>query len=283
MNTSSIAQSKSKGKSRNSLFLSHESTYKGKLPRNSVFVPEVKITGDSPLKFENKKAEKSKLKSLDLQNPKHGFTTQSKILDLDDTANNDSFYNQMISKYCTPKPEPLPKKKKFLSKDYSLINPTQPENVGFKIIESVSRFEIPSKQKEVKLQKEVTSFELIPSSLFSLHSKNEPQHDFKMPSQLSSISLTPRKFDSNNQNIIRKSKVNFKWEDKLGKVKCLPDLKYKPQETLLNSTKVCQSCDEGKQNVGDRDLCLTVNNNKTNSKSKRVHSTKSKMRLWLCF
>lgn len=289
MNNSSCANSKSKGKSRNSLFLSHESTYKGKNPRYSVFDPNVvKVTGSTHLKIDNNSPEKSKLKSLDLHNTKLGTSTNSKILDMDDSANNDSFYNQMITKYCTPKPESLPKKKRFISKDHSILNQTPTENVAnignmaFKIM-SVSHFEINSRPKLLQVQKEISSFELIPSSFHSLHSKNEPLTEFKLPSQLSSISITPRKIDSSNQNIFRRSKVNFKCDDKPNKSDKLHELKHKPTEIQLNASRVYQSCDEGTKKDKDHSMLLNTNLPIETCKSKRNKSTKGKMKLWLCF
>lgn len=201
----------------------------------------------------------------------------------------DSFYTKLDKKDCTPKiPTKSKKKKRFLG-----INTTnsafQLKNENLKVVNS--GFEISGSSKDNELMKVECpcSFILKNQVSFRTTQINEGASDFKIPSHLSSIQLTPRKYESGNQNLKKRIKVKQNLNSlELLKRKnnyCFTKSEIMPPKTIDGS--------EADKNNNNVEKLVKMNEYMTGSAQlstfKKVAqklsdsgSVKNRMKLWLC-
>lgn len=288
MNSSS--NSKSKDKCRNSIFLTGDINNKSHYPRNSLFVPKIEMLTMSPVKLENKKIENPKLKMLDLLNSEFTIIPGAKLPNMNNLVSNDSFYDHMITKYCSPKVQFKHKKNKVACKEQFLLGSLPAIEQSLMItpaIASVSHFETNQNFIDNKVQANETQYtapsnQIEPLLTSTEFSNEEKILDFKFPSQLSTVIITPRKIGSNS-HAVRQSKVKYK-NDLLNNA-LSQKVRNLQMEQSITTKKLNQSEQVEEVKVKTNNiLSVTANiNTTTNCKSKRVSSTKKKVMNWLCF
>lgn len=279
----SIANSKSKDKYRNSLFLIGDKNNKLKDQGNCRHKPD--SLSMSPVKIENRKIAHSNLKKLCQLTSELEIIQGTKALNMNNLVSYDSFYDHMITKYCSPKAKLLHKKNKSICKERFIFeSPTHEKSIPN--IVSVAHFEIiPNKIKECKVDISDISQISVPINqiertlLITLHSQGIQENiNDKFPRKLSTVIITPRKLCSTSHTL-HQSKVKYKNYDLNSAV--IRNVNILPKDPSENIKKQNES-DETKGKISSL-LPVTANIKSMNSKSKKGITSNSKFKKCICF